>query len=157
MRSLTEAVLYPGVGLFETTNVSVGRGTGTPFELFGAPWIDGRALADKINAYELPGVKSVAVSFTPDASKFEGEKCGGVNFIITDWESFRPVDLAWCIGASLVELYPDKWEAKRFNRLLINKQVHELVSKGASPEIVESSYADDLEQFLKRRQPFLIY
>ncbi|WP_442481893.1 exo-beta-N-acetylmuramidase NamZ domain-containing protein [Aeoliella sp. SH292] len=157
MRSLTEALLYPGVGLFETTNVSVGRGTGTPFELFGAPWIDGRALADKINAYRLPGVEAMAVRFTPDASKFEGEPCGGVNFIVTDWETFRPVNLTWCVGASLVELYPDQWEARSFNRLLINKEVHELVSKGVSPAEIEASYADDLEKFLKRRQQFLLY
>src|SRR5215217_1652826 len=91
MRSLTEATLYPGVGLLETTNVSVGRGTDTPFEILGAPWLDGQRLALYLNGRGLAGVRFVPVRFTPKASVFKGEECGGVNIIITDRAQFRPV------------------------------------------------------------------
>ena len=84
MRSLTEATLYPGVGLLETTNVSVGRGTDTPFEVVGAPWIDGQQLAAALNQRRLPGVRFVPVRFTPAASVFKDEECQGINVIITD-------------------------------------------------------------------------
>ena len=95
MRSLEAAVLYPGIGLLETTNVSVGRGTDTPFEVMGAPWINERELAAAINAAAPPGVRVVPIRFTPTASKFKGEECGGVNFIITDWNEFRSLDLGF--------------------------------------------------------------
>ncbi|WP_231943631.1 exo-beta-N-acetylmuramidase NamZ domain-containing protein [Aeoliella mucimassa] len=157
MRSLTEAVLYPGVGLFETTNVSVGRGTDTPFEVLGAPWIDGNQLAEKINAYQLAGVRVLPVQFTPTASKFEGESCGGVNFVITDWDEFRPVDLAWAIGSSLVELYSEDWESKRFNRLLSNRAVLDALVGGAGPQELKGIYEADLAEFQKRRSQFLAY
>lgn len=157
MRSLTEAVLYPGVGLFETTNLSVGRGTDTPFEVAGAPWIDGRKLAAAIQKYRPPGVEVVPIRFTPNASKFAGEECGGVNFIVTDWQKFQALDLAWAFGAALVELYPEEWESKRFNRLLINKQTLELLRSGESPATIEQSYQQPLDQFMLRRQESLLY
>ena len=84
MRSLTEAFLYPGIGLLEFTNLSVGRGTDTPFEVIGAPWLDGRVLADALAARRIPGVGFVPIRFTPSASKFKGEQCGGVNIVVTD-------------------------------------------------------------------------
>src|SRR5256714_1997264 len=91
MRSLTEASLYPGIGLLETTNVSVGRGTDTPFEVVGAPWIDGQQLAAYLNSRRTAGVRFVPVRFTPQSSVFKNEECGGVNVIITDRARFRPV------------------------------------------------------------------
>src|ERR1044072_5539213 len=84
MRSLTEATLYPGVGLLETTNVSVGRGTDTPLEVLGAPWIDGQKLASHLNARHIPGVRFVPVRFTPKTSVFKNEECRGVNIIVTE-------------------------------------------------------------------------
>ncbi len=75
MRSLSEALLYPGIGLLETTNLSVGRGTDTPFELFGAPWLDDSLLSADLNRLKLPGVDFSPLQFTPDASKFEAELC----------------------------------------------------------------------------------
>ncbi len=157
MRSLTEAVLYPGVGLFETTNVSVGRGTDTPFEVLGAPWIDGRKLAEAIRKHRPPGVRIVPVRFTPDASVHKGNACGGVNFVVTDWQEFRPLELAWSVAAALREVYPDDWQHRRFPRLLIDREVYEAVRDGSSPREIEQLYQDDLQQFLVRRQPFLLY
>src|SRR5205807_6347489 len=89
MRSLTEAALYPGIGLLETTNVSVGRGTDTPFEVIGAPWLDGQKLASYLNARRIPGVRFIPVSLKPNASVFKNEECGGLNIVITDRSNFR--------------------------------------------------------------------
>ncbi|HVF89499.1 MAG TPA: exo-beta-N-acetylmuramidase NamZ domain-containing protein, partial [Blastocatellia bacterium] len=91
MRSLTQAVLYPGIGLLEMTNVSVGRGTDSPFEVVGAPWINEMKLGEALNRAGLAGVRFVPVRFTPRQSRFTGEECGGVNIIVTDRNSFRPV------------------------------------------------------------------
>src|SRR4029077_9707184 len=91
MRSLTEALLYPGIGLLETTNISVGRGTDTPFEVIGAPWLDGQKLAEALNRAGLAGVRFVSVRFSPKSSRFAGEQCSGVNIIVTDRGAFRPV------------------------------------------------------------------
>lgn len=157
MRNLTQAMIYPGVGLLETTNVSVGRGTDTPFEVLGAPWIDGPELASRINAYNLPGVQVIGVEFTPHSSKYEGKPCGGVNFIITDWDTFRPLDLGWATASSLRELYPDAWKTDRLSVLLGNGRVKQNILQSKSPQEISQAYEDDLEKFAERRAPFLIY
>jgi len=157
MRSLTQAVLYPGVGLFETTNVSVGRGTDTPFEVFGAPWIDAVPFAAAIRSHNCAGLQVTPITFTPDASKHSEAKCQGVRFIVTDWKRFRPLDLAWAIGASLVELHGDDWESKRFPRLLGNATVLEKLTQGEQPSAIQQSYDKELSDFLRRRKPFLMY
>jgi uncharacterized protein YbbC (DUF1343 family) len=157
MRSLTEAVLYPGVGLFETTNVSVGRGTDTPFEVLGAPWIDGRVLANSIAAYRPPGVQVVPIRFTPITSTHKGAECGGVNFVVTNWQEFRALDLAWAIGASLVEHYRDEWKAERFPRLLGSQLTFEAMMRGATPRELQRGYQSQLERFRARRAKYLRY
>ena len=105
MRNLVEATLYPGIGMLEYANLSVGRGTDTPFEQIGAPWIDGRALADAVSRLELPGVRVYPVRFTPTSSTFSGQVCQGVFFVVTDREALRPVRLGAEIAAVLVRLY----------------------------------------------------
>ena len=157
MRSLTEALLYPGIGLFEMTNLSVGRGTDTPFEVVGAPWIDGVELSAAINKAQLPGVSVVPIRFTPTTSKYEGETCGGINVIVTDWQTFRPVDLAWVLATNLHTLYPEQWEIKRFNRLLSSKESLELISSGATPQEIIDHYQGRLQDFETRRAKFLLY
>ncbi|PQO45701.1 exo-beta-N-acetylmuramidase NamZ domain-containing protein [Blastopirellula marina] len=157
MRSLTEALLYPGIGLLETTNISVGRGTDTPFELIGAPWINGPELAKAIEAYHPPGVRIVPIEFQPTSSKFEGEMCGGVNFVITDWKTFRPVHLAWATAVALRKTYPDAWETKRLPTLLGNGTVLKQIEDGVAPDTIMQDYASDLNEFSRRRAPFLLY
>lgn len=157
MRNLTQAMIYPGIGLLEMTNVSVGRGTDTPFEVLGAPWIDGPELATQINSYKLPGVKAIGIEFTPNSSKYEGKPCGGVNFIITNWESFRPLDLGWATAVSLRALYPKDWETNRLSVLLGNEAVKENILESKSPQEISASYAESTQEFAKRREPFLIY
>src|SRR5690606_23929308 len=91
MRNLTEAVLYSGIGMLETTNLSVGRGTPSPFELFGAPWLDGEKLAGALNAAHIKGVRFEPIEFTPDASVHRGQRCGGVRIRLTDRKALEPV------------------------------------------------------------------
>ncbi|MDQ3333018.1 MAG: DUF1343 domain-containing protein, partial [Planctomycetota bacterium] len=157
MRSLTQATLYPGVGLLETTNVSVGRGTDTPFEVLGAPWIDGVAFATAMNERRLPGVRFVPVRFTPDASKFANEECGGVNLIVVDRNAFRPVSIGLALAAQLRKDYPDAWETKSFDRLLIDKAVFESIVNGQEVAEIEAAFEAEHDAFRQRRSAFLLY
>ncbi len=140
MRSLTEALLYPGIGLLETTNLSVGRGTETPFELFGAPWLDGDMLARELNRLALPGVSFTPIRFTPTASKFEGELCQGVGIRITDREQFEPLRTGLEIALQLRRLYAGVWEIDNYDRLLGNAGVLEAIREGRL-------YAEILENY----------
>jgi uncharacterized protein YbbC (DUF1343 family) len=157
MRSLTEAVLYPGIGLLETTNVSVGRGTDTPFEVIGAPWIDGVKLARRLNEQRLSGVTFVPIRFTPNASKFEGEACEGVNIIITDRAEFRSLPVGFALALALRELFPDGWETDGYNRLLSSDKVLKAIKAGAPLATIEELYLPELSEFEQRRKEFLIY
>src|SRR5204863_3067342 len=98
MRTLTEATLYPGIGLLETTALSVGRGTDTPFEIVGAPYIDDLKLAEELNRANLAGVRFVAVRFTPKASVYKDKTCGGVNIVLTDRDHCNVVDIGLTIA-----------------------------------------------------------
>lgn len=157
MRSLTEAILYPGIGLLETTNLSVGRGTATPFEHIGAPWLDGSRLVPALDQAGLAGIEFRAVAFTPDASKFKGERCGGVAFTITDRNAFRPVRTGLEVARQLRLLYPGDWKPEAYLRLLGNKEVHEAVLAGKPVDEIESLYRPGLEEFSEKRGRFLLY
>jgi uncharacterized protein YbbC (DUF1343 family)/CubicO group peptidase (beta-lactamase class C family) len=143
MRSLEAALLYPGIGMLEFTNVSVGRGTDTPFEVLGAPWIDENALATAINAAQPPGAKVVPVRFTPKSSKFANEECHGVHFVITDWEKFRSFDLGLTVAHALKATQDSRWEPENWKKLLGNKDVYRRVMAGEGVnEILKSIEAD---------------
>ncbi|MGH9942541.1 MAG: exo-beta-N-acetylmuramidase NamZ family protein, partial [Pyrinomonadaceae bacterium] len=157
MRSLTEATLYPGVGLLETTNLSVGRGTDTPFELIGAPWIDGRRLAAYLNARRIPGLRFVPVRFRPKASVFKDEECGGINVVITDRSQFRPVTAGIEIAAALRKLYPADWKIENYLRLLVNADTLARLKRGDAPEEIARSWAAGLEEFRRARAQALLY
>ena len=157
MRSLEAAVLYPGIGLLETTNVSVGRGTDTPFEVMGAPWIRERALARLVNRAGLPGVRVVPIRFTPNASKFDGQKCGGLNFIVTDWQAFRSFDLGLVVAHALRTLHRDDWEPDRYMRLLANEEVYDRLLAGDDIESILQYVERQTSKFRERRKPFELY
>jgi uncharacterized protein YbbC (DUF1343 family) len=157
MRSLTEATLYPGIGLLETTNVSVGRGTDTPFELVGAPWVDGRQLAKYLNERRTRGIRFVPIRFRPIASVFKDQECGGVNIVVTDRSTFDPVRTGFEIAAALRKLYPTDWEVDKYGRLLVNGQFLEMVKRGDTPEQLAAAVAAQRAEFEKRRAPFLLY
>ena len=157
MRSLTEATLYPGIGLLETTNVSVGRGTDTPFEVVGAPWIDAPKLASYLNGKNLSGVRFVPVKFKPNASVFKDENCRGINIVIVDREKFKSVRTGIEIAAALRKLFPTDWKIESYNRLLVNDEIFEQIKRGDEPEKVENSWQKNLDEFNKRRAQFLLY
>jgi uncharacterized protein YbbC (DUF1343 family) len=157
MRSLNEAILYPGIGLLETTNLSVGRGTSSPFELIGAPWLNGQQLAAELNQLGLPGILFKATQFTPVSSKFKAEVCAGVNFFVTDRNQFNSVRTGIEIALKLRSLYPNIWETEKLNRLLGNVAVHQAILDGRSYAEIEMLFHDDLTEFMKRRAPHLIY
>jgi uncharacterized protein YbbC (DUF1343 family) len=157
MRSLTEAILYPGIGLLETTNLSVGRGTDTPCELFGAPWLDGERFAPELNRLKLPGVQFKPLQFTPDSSKFAGQVCGGISILITDRERFKSVRTGIEIALQLRRLYADEWDIDAYDRLLVNESVLEAIRLGRPYAEIEHLYQADLTEFLQRRSRFLIY
>lgn len=157
MRSLTQATLYPGVGLLEFTNISVGRGTDTPFEILGAPFINGRALAATMNAKNLPGVRFIPVRFTPNASKFAGEECGGVNLLITDRIKFAPVRTGLEIALSLRALYQEEWQASRYLTLLANRAAMDGLLAGEDYAPLLKRWTPDLRAFTKARADYLLY
>jgi uncharacterized protein YbbC (DUF1343 family) len=157
MRHLAAALLYPGIGLLETTNVSVGRGTERPFEWIGAPWINGQKLAAELARRDLPGVRFVPVTRTPTYSVHRGAACGGVDIIPIDWNAVRPVRLGLEIATVLRALYPDKWQTKNFDRLLVHKATYDGVLAGTAPADLERAWAADLDAFRKRRAAILLY
>ncbi|MEM9585654.1 MAG: DUF1343 domain-containing protein [Planctomycetota bacterium] len=157
MRCLNQATLYPGVGLIETTNVSVGRGTDTPFEVVGAPWIGAREFAAAMNHVGLVGVRFVPVEFVPDSSKHSGEVCGGIQITITNREKLDPVRLGLELAIQLRKLYPNDWDVKLLNRLLGSERVCDAILGGESVAVIESLNRDDLERFGQRRAKYLLY
>jgi uncharacterized protein YbbC (DUF1343 family)/CubicO group peptidase (beta-lactamase class C family) len=157
MRSLEAALLYPGIGLLETTNISVGRGTDTPFELMGAPWIRERELAEFVNRANRPGVRVIPIRFTPMSSKHEGKECGGLNFIITDWDEFRSFELGVVVAHALRKLYRDEWDTRPYMRLLGNEDVYRRLLDGDDVASILKSVEDDVSEFRARRSAFELY
>ena len=157
MRSLTEATLYPGIGLLETTNVSVGRGTNTPFEVVGAPWIKGQELAAYLNQRNIAGVRFVPLRFMPNASVFKDESCSGINIVITDRAKFRPVRAGIEIAVALHRLYPKDWKVDSYLRLLVNADTLSRLKENETPEAIERSWAESLSEFQRARARVLLY
>jgi uncharacterized protein YbbC (DUF1343 family) len=157
MRNVTQALLYPAICLLEATNVSVGRGTDQPFELFGAPWIDGRKLAAELNGCELPGLRFVPIEFSPKESKFKDQKCQGVYIIVTDRDAYEAVrsgvTMAWCLN----KLFPGKFEVEKVERLLQNKRAMEALNSAEDPKEIEKVWQADLDSFKRVRAKYLVY
>jgi uncharacterized protein YbbC (DUF1343 family) len=157
MRNLTEATLYPGIGAFEFANISVGRGTDTPFEQVGAPWIDGRRLAEALNARAIPGVRVYPVRFTPTASKFAGEACSGVFFVVTDREALKPVLLGVEIASALVKLFPSAIDFGKTSLLLGSVDTLNRVRAGEDPATIAATWAVAESQWRRLRAKYLLY
>lgn len=157
MRSLTEALLYPGIGLLEGTNLSVGRGTDTPFERIGAPWCDGRKLAEHLRAQKVAGAAFVPIRFTPTTSKFEGKECSGIQIAITDWKAFEPVGCGIAIACGLRDLFPKDWNREKLPWLWKHQTSLDAFGNGANAAEVQKTWAKDLDVFRMRRKPFLLY
>jgi uncharacterized protein YbbC (DUF1343 family)/CubicO group peptidase (beta-lactamase class C family) len=157
MRSLNEATFYPGIGMIEGTNISVGRGTDTPFELVGAPWINAAALSQYLNERAIPGVRFVPVEFTPASSVYVGQKCGGVNLVITDRNALDGPELGLEIVSALQTLYPKQFQIKELDRLLVSKVSMDALALGEDPRRIVEGWRDGIEEFEATRAKYLLY
>lgn len=159
MPSLETATVYPGQVFLEGTNVSEGRGTTRPFELFGAPWIDGYELAKKLNELGLSGVKFREAWFTPTFSKYKGELCGGAQIHVTDRNTCRPLAAALHIIKLIRDTYPDhfSFHASYFDKIMGNSKVREALERGEEVRAILAGFEADLEEFSRLRRPYLLY
>ena len=158
MRNMNEAALYTGIGILEYTNVSVGRGTDTPFEVFGAPWIKPREFAQYLNAREIPGVRFVPTWFTPAKdAKLGGQRAGGVQMVVTDRSVLDAPELGLELGSALLKLYSADWKLDRLIDLLGNESTLAELMSGKDPRCIAEDYQPNLQQFMRVRQKYLIY
>jgi uncharacterized protein YbbC (DUF1343 family) len=157
MRSVTAAALYPGVGLLEFTNVSVGRGTETPFEVFGAPWINAPALVKELESLQLPGVSFRKITYTPKASVFANQKCHGVQFLLYNRHAFDSVDLGMALARSLQKLHPGTFEIAKMDRLLCHERTRRALQDGKTLREIRALWQPELGEFAKRRAAVLLY
>ncbi len=157
LRSLNQATLYPGVGLIEGTNVSVGRGTDTPFEVVGAPWIKGRELAAYLNGRSIQSVRFVPIIFTPSSSSFAGERCEGVNLMVLDRNTLDSPELGVELASALHKLYPNDFKLERMADLLVNQAVLEAIGAGEDPRRIAEDWQERLDGFVRLREKYLLY
>jgi uncharacterized protein YbbC (DUF1343 family)/CubicO group peptidase (beta-lactamase class C family) len=157
LRDLNEATLYPGVALIEGTNVSVGRGTDTPFEVVGAPWIKSRELAAFLNARGIQSVRFVPTVFTPSSSNFAGERCEGVNLIVLDRNTLDSPELGIELASALHKLYPNDFKLERMADLLVNQAVFDAIGAGEDPRRIAEDWQERLEEFVRLREKYLLY
>jgi uncharacterized protein YbbC (DUF1343 family)/CubicO group peptidase (beta-lactamase class C family) len=157
LRNLDEATLYPGVALIEGTNVSVGRGTDTPFQLVGAPWIKPVQLASYLNARLIAGVRFVPTEFTPTSSANAGKLCGGVQIMIVNREIVDSPELGIELAAGLRKLYPQEFDMSKMNTLLANQAAFVALRAGRDPRRIAEDWRDALDKFLPVRAKYLLY
>jgi len=157
LRSVTAAALYPGVALIEGTNVSVGRGTDSPFELVGAPWITAQELAAYLNAREISGARFVPTSFTPGASNYANQHCNGVGVVLTDRNALDAPELGIELASALHKLYPEQFHMERMPEILVNQAVYDAIVHGEDPRRIAQDWQDALDKFELMRQKYLIY
>ena len=163
--TLDTATVYPGACLFEGVNVSEGRGTTRPFECLGAPWIDGERWAAELNGLGLGGVRFRACSFTPTFSKYDGQRCVGVQLHVLDRSSFKPVETALHMLAAVLRLWPEEFRwlepsydrRRHFDLLAGTSKTREALSRGTPVQEIVDGWREKLEEFGEMRQDFLIY
>ncbi len=153
------ATVYPGQVMLEGTNLSEGRGTTKPFELFGAPWIDGYVLARELNALGLPGVGFREAWFAPTFSKFAGQRCGGCQLHVTNREAYQSVTTALALLQTVRRLYGARLElhADYLDKVMGTSSVREALERGESHETIAAAWEPGLAEFARTREPFLLY
>ena len=157
LRSVNEATLYPGVAVIEGTNISVGRGTDTPFEIVGAPWINGHAFSTALNARLISGVRFVPVTFTPTSGPYANQRCNGVNLIVTERNVLDAPELGIELAAALHSMYANDWKLDRMLALLANRQILAQIQSGEDPRNIALAWKEDLDHFMEVRAKYLIY
>ena len=157
LRNLTEETLYPGVCLLEGANVSVGRGTDTPFEIVGAPWIDGRALAAHLNGKKIQGVRFLPMDFKPLSGIYADEVCHGVQIVLLDRQALEPTEMGVELLAALWRLSPQDFKLDGTLHLVGSHKVLESIRSGESPARIWYDWQEDVEKFKKVRAQYLLY
>jgi uncharacterized protein YbbC (DUF1343 family)/CubicO group peptidase (beta-lactamase class C family) len=157
LRTVTQALLYPGIGSIESTNLSVGRGTNTPFERLGAPWVEATRLSVLLNARELPGVRFYPAPFTPSASKYSGESCHGIHIVVTNREILRPVHVGLEIAAALHQIHGDRFEIDRASRLFGSREDLQRIRAGEDPAVLAEGWVAGESEWRSSRKPYLLY
>lgn len=165
MPTLDTALVYPGTCLIEGTNVSEGRGTTRPFELIGAPFINGADLADKLNSYHLPGVTFRDASFTPTFSKYANQLSHGIQVHVTDRRIYKPFETGLYIVKTIHDMYPAQFQFRTpgsngisyFDNLVGNGSVRAGIEAGKSVTELEAAWQDDLDKFMDVREKYLMY
>ena len=157
MRTLTEAMLYPGVGWLEATNLATGRGTDTPFERVGAPWIEPSPFAAALNAADVPGTRFVPIWFVPRERQYKGERCGGVQIMMTDWKAFDPMKLGLTLARTLKARYPAAWKPEALLKMLGDRTAYEAILQSKSMASIESIWRPELDEFQRIRRRYLMY
>jgi len=165
----TTAIVYPGMCLLEGTNLSEGRGTTTPFHVFGAPWIrDPHALTTDLRGMDLPGVTFIPNWFIPVADKWAGLRCGGIRLMLMDIDAFSPLLTGIAILSACFRSFPDGFEYRSgayefvkdipaIDLLLGNEGIRHAIEDGAEPRDIIKGMEPERREFLERREPFLIY
>jgi uncharacterized protein YbbC (DUF1343 family)/CubicO group peptidase (beta-lactamase class C family) len=157
IRSVTQALLYSGLGLLEATNVSVGRGTERPFEVIGAPWLDPHRVSQDLNAMRLRGVSFEPVVFTPNADRYMGVPCGGIRVVVTDREAARPVTIGLAIAQTLRSRHRDQFRPEAIQNLLVNRATMWAFLRGEALDRLVAWTEMERNSFLNRRASYLIY
>jgi uncharacterized protein YbbC (DUF1343 family) len=158
LRDLPEAILYPGVGMIEGANVSVGRGTDTPFEVLGAPWVDSTKLAETLNARHIQGVRFLPFDFTPSENRFAGETCHGVEIDVLDRRALDAPELGAELASALHKLFPNDFQLDRTLPLVGSRRVLDSIRNGQDPRRMAYDWEQDqLQEFRKLRAKYLLY
>jgi uncharacterized protein YbbC (DUF1343 family)/CubicO group peptidase (beta-lactamase class C family) len=157
LQTLTEAILYPGVAVVEGANVSVGRGTMTPFELFGAPWVNGEELASYLSNRNIQGVRFMPVDFRPNSSLFKNQLCHGVQIVLLDRQALDSPALGIEITSALYRLYPKDFQIDKTLGLIGSREVLQAIKAGEDPATIVQDWQGPLEQFCNLRSKYLLY
>ena len=157
LRTLKGSIVYPGIEILQAAKVSVGRGTQTPFEQFGAPWMDGEAVASALNARNLAGLHFVSQPFIPVAELYAGKRCGGVGIRIADRAAVRSLRLEIEIATILKKMYPEQFDVAKLITLTGNAETIRQLQDGVAPERIVESWSEDLKAFDQVRRKYFIY
>jgi uncharacterized protein YbbC (DUF1343 family) len=157
LQTLTEAILYPGVAMVEGANVSVGRGTMTPFELFGAPWMNGEELASYLSRRNIQGVRFIPVDFTPNSSRFRNQLCHGVQIVLLDRQALDSPALGIEIASALYGLYPKNFQLDKTLGLIGSRKVLQAIKESQDPTSIVQDWQGPLEKFCELRLKYLLY
>jgi len=159
MPDIETAAIYPGLCLLEGTNISEGRGTNMPFRQFGAPWINSKLLAERLNALNLPAMRFEPVRFTPSSSKYKGQECNGVRILVSDRDRIEPYFSGIRIINEIYRMYSERfeWRTSHFDRLCGTSKVRNAIINDSSLDALRNNWRKELESFLKIRAGYLIY